>query len=310
MKLGGVRRLGHGEGSQGSPVLEDNANGGGRPRTSTVRATLFMKMTTARTSVAAALDRLYAAPLDGFVSLRRELSAELRALGDAAGARELSAARKPSRIAWALNQIARRHPERLEAAFEAHATAAKAQSQGDAGAMRDAARAFRERLGEVVQAGSGLLAETDAHLSAAQARELSETVRAAIAGGAESRAQLMAGRLAEGFEVEDPFAGLEAGPAGRKSRSPSPAAKPPDKAGAAAREREERLAREARDRALEETRRRVDGLEQEARQARATARQAEVAAARAQAEADRARRAVVALEEELEKARRELKDRR
>lgn len=263
---------------------------------------------TARTSVAGALDRLYAAPLAEFVALRRELAAELRALGDATGARELSAAKKPSRIAWALNQVARRHPERLKAAFDAHAAAAKTQSGGDAEAMRDAARAFRDRLGEVVQAGAGLLAEADAHLTAAQARELSETVRAAIAGGAEARAHLLAGRLAEGFEVEDPFAGLEAGSPGRRTPSPSLPSKSPDKRSVAARQREEQLA-EARERELEEIRRRVGALEEKARQARAMARQAEVAAARAQAEADRARRAVVALEEELEKARRELKDR-
>jgi hypothetical protein len=261
---------------------------------------------TARTPASDALDRLYAAPLDRFVVLRRELAAELRAAGDVAGALDVAAAKKPSRTAWALNQVARRHPESLQAVFDAHAAAAKAQSRGDAESIRETARAFRDLLADVVRSCAEVLAEHGARLNASQARQLSETVRAATVGGAEERAQLIAGRLAEDVDVEDPFAGLEATPSGKKARPPPSAPKPADARAAAAREREEM--REARERALAEARRRIHALEDEARQARAVAREAETSAARAQTEADRARRAVDSIEERLARARRELRD--
>jgi hypothetical protein len=158
-----------------------------------------------------ALDLLYAAPLDGFVALRKELAAARRAAGDPAGSREIAAAKKPSRIAWALNQVARQHPELLKGAFASHAGAARAQAHGDAEAVRDAVRWFREALAEVVREGSRVAAEAGVPLSADQARGLGETVRAAITGG--TQAELLAGRSTEDAEVEDPFAGLAASPA-------------------------------------------------------------------------------------------------
>jgi hypothetical protein len=257
------------------------------------------------TSIDDALDRLYAAPLDAFVTLRRELAAGLRASGDVAGAGEVAAVKKPSRTAWALNQIARSHPEALHAAFDAHAAAAKAQSHGDAASMRETVRAFRDALGDVVKRSEDVATQAGVPLSAAQVRQLGETVRAAMGG--ESRDRLLAGRLNEDVDVEDPFAGIEAGPGRRPAREPAPAASA-ESVASKAREREAQRAREAHERAVEEARRRVAVLEQEAKDARSTAREAEIAARRAQAEADRARRIATALDERLEEARKALKE--
>jgi hypothetical protein len=258
-----------------------------------------------------ALDRLYAAPFDDFVAQRRALGAEVRAAGDLAGARDVLAAKKPSRTVWALNQVARRDPEILRAAFDAHDAATSAQSSGDAASMRETARAFRERIADVVRRCGDVLAEGDARLNATQARRLGETVRAAVTGGPEARAQLLAGRLTEDVDVEDPFAGLVAPPAG-SSKKPAQHVRGEEATKArddeARRAREARKAQEARERSLEQARREVEALEGELRDARAAAREAETVAARAQASADRARRGVAVIEERLAKARRAMNE--
>ncbi len=280
----------------------------------------------AQRALTEALDELYGAPFEDFVERRRTLAAKLRSGGDVPGAREVLAAKKPSRTAWALNQLSRRRPASTQAAFEAHAAAAKAQYQADAGAMRETARAFRERVNDVVGVCAELLGESGAKLNALQARRLGETVRAAIAGGTASRERLLGGRLVEDIEEEDPFGGMEVGPHAAAPGRREPPRREASPAQAAEREKLERKGREreareqeARDRharraveAREATRkalrREVDAMEEAARQARASAREAEKIAARAQAEADRARRAVSVIEERLNKARAALGD--
>ena len=253
-----------------------------------------------------AFDRLYAAPLGEFVAVRRELAASLKAAGHVAAATEVGAAKKPSRTAWAMNQVARRSPGELRAAFDAHAAAAAAQSKGDAAAMRETVRAFREALGAVARSSAQVAADAGIPLSATQVRQLGETVRAAIADDA-ARERLLAGRLVEDVDVDEPFGGLDADPGPRRPKG-APSADVAS-AGEKARQREAERAREARERALEEARKRIAALEQEAREARIAARHAEVVARRAEDEADRARRAATALEERLEKARAELEGR-
>ena len=280
---------------------------------------------------AGALDRLYAAPFDDFVPTRREMVAALRAGGDVAGARAVAAAAKPSRTAWALNQVARRRPELLAAALEARAKAAAAQTSGDA--LRASARAYRDCLAALVQAASDVLSAGGAELTASQGRRISATVQA-IAGAddAGAREALLAGRLVADVDVDDPFAGLEAAPVRERSETHSPreAAPPPARHGVKrlhedastlekAREREkqarerERLAREREQERqaaeLEKARAKVAALEDEAREARVAAREAEVAAGRARAEAERLRRAVEAVEKRLSDAKGELRSR-
>src|SRR5258708_30599920 len=153
-------------------------------------------------TVSDAFDQLYEVPLDGFVALRKQLAAELRASGDVAGCSEVAAARKPSGAAWALNQVARRHPDELRAAFNAHAAAAKAQAHGDADAMRDSVRGFRDALGAVTRRSTEIATQGGGPLNATQIRQLGETVRAAVGG--EAREALLAGRLSKDVDVEDP----------------------------------------------------------------------------------------------------------
>ncbi len=279
---------------------------------------------------AGALDRLYAVPFDDFVPTRREMVAALRAGGDVAGARAVAAAAKPSRTAWALNQVARQRPELLAAALEARTKAAAAQTSGDA--LRASARAYRDCLAALVQAAGDALREGGGELTASQGRRISATVQA-IAGedDAGAREALLAGRLVADVDVDDPFAGLEAAPVRERPETHSPRESAPrathgvrrshDEVSALekAREREkqarerERLAQEREHERqaaeLEKARAKVAALEDEARQARVAAREAEVAAGRARAEAERLRRAVEAVEKRLSDAKGELRSR-
>jgi hypothetical protein len=173
----------------------------------------------------------------------------------------------------------------------------------DAEAMRGTARAFRDRLSDVARHCEQILAQAGARLNPAQTRRLGETVRAAIGGDRTLRERLLSGRLTEDIAIENPFGDVEASPTGGAG---APRAKQAQLSAAKAREREAEKARAARASAIEEAKRQVNILEEEARQARATARQTEASASRAQAEADRARVALAAVEDRLAKARQAL----
>jgi hypothetical protein len=234
---------------------------------------------------------------------------------------------KPSRTAWALNQVARREPALVQAALEALADAQAAQGSPDGVAMRATARAYRERVTAVTDAAAEFVREAGSELPPLQLRRIGATMQAVAAGGdADLREQLVKGRLAADVNLDDPFGGvtLKAQVEGvTRARASHPAAvakhaasgkaapdrAASDKAEAVARARAEAEARERARRAdqLEKARARVEAMEVEAKQARSAARDAEVAATRAQAEAERARRAVEPIEKRLEEARRSLR---
>jgi hypothetical protein len=285
---------------------------------------------------AVALDGLFAAPFDDFVPRRRELAAALRAAGDVASSRLVAAASKPSRTAWALNQVARRRPDLVAAAFEARAKAATAQAEGEAEALRATARAYRDRLADLVQAAADAVREDGGELTVAQGRRISATVQAvAGADGAEMREAVLAGRLVADVDVDDPFGGLELGPvresreaaaparddlAARRAATSSGLGRVHEQTRAHERSEQKRRMREQEEQArererqkqareLEKARERVAALETEAREARLAARDAEIAAGRAHAEAERSRRAVEAVERRLSEAKGELRTR-
>ncbi len=259
-----------------------------------------------------ACDLLYAAPLDDFVDLRRELAAGLRKAGNAPAARFVATASKPSRTAWALNQIARRHPELLVAILDARTTAVASQKRGEADVIRASARAYRERVAAAVQAASEILRKAGGGPNVTQSRRMGMTLQA-VASGEDSdlRARLLGGRLVADVDVDDPFAGLEVGPARERHVVTAPpsdelAPRRAARAAAEARARAQAAQRERRAQELGKANERVRELERKATEARASARQAEIAATQAQSEAARARRAVDAIEQRLVEARRAL----
>jgi hypothetical protein len=133
------------------------------------------------------LDELYAAEPADFVATRDRLVRELRAAGDAEGARELARRRRPTAAAHTVNQLARNRPDELGAyldlATTLRATQARAVSDEAARAeLRELDRDRRARLlrlldhagthrDDVERALAAALVDTDA-AAAARAGEL------------------------------------------------------------------------------------------------------------------------------------------
>jgi hypothetical protein len=261
-----------------------------------------------------ALDELYVAPFESFVAFRSELAARLRAAGDAFAARQVANATKPTRTAWALNQVARLRPELVAAIVSSREAAASAQKSGNSSEIRGSSRRHRDAIVEVVRAVGTILAADGASFSAVQARRVGETLQA-IAMDETERKALTAGRLTRDVAVADPFAGIDAGPPMLR-RSPGDSA-PSEKSARAeaskgrleersAQARDAERIRRERERVTEEARSRVKTLDASIAEARKAAAQAQRELVRAQHEADQAKRTLTDREQELERAKEHL----
>ena len=65
------------------------------------------------------IDGLFGLPPEEFIAARDQLARQLKAGGDAAGAKRVSALRRPTVAAWAVNQAARERPELVRELLEA-----------------------------------------------------------------------------------------------------------------------------------------------------------------------------------------------
>src|SRR5207302_1839782 len=70
-------------------------------------------------AVESAAGRLYGLPLEEFTKARDEHARVLRKDGDRAGADAVKALRKPSKAAWAINQVVRGQPDDVDALLAA-----------------------------------------------------------------------------------------------------------------------------------------------------------------------------------------------
>jgi hypothetical protein len=166
------------------------------------------------------LERLYAVPPAEFTRARNALAAELRAAGDAEGARAVGRLRRPSAPLWAVNQLARSARQPLEKFLNAVDHLRRTQLS-DARGATDAMRKQRESLDALVARAGASLREAGVRTSAETTRRLSGMLLGA-AVDATHAAELLAGRLTEepaapGFEA---FAGA---PRGRHLRLVPPA---------------------------------------------------------------------------------------
>ncbi len=254
-----------------------------------------------------ALDELYGAPFDNFMALRRALVLRLRGTGHVTEARSLSAAWKPTRTAWALNQIARRRPDLVATIVELWKGAAAAPQSADAGAIRESARRYREAAAEAVRDARAILASDGVLLSAPQVRRMTETLHALVCDDVE-RKRLLDGHLTRDTAVEDPFAGLEIGVSSvlvrHATEGGSPSLRADDEA---ARNREAERVREARQEAVDQAGARIAALELSISGARQVAADAKIALERARSLSDKASAAVDDFERQLAGARAHLK---
>jgi len=115
---------------------------------------------------------LYRGTPEDFIASRDALVRDLRAQGDDDLAKDVKALRKPTVLAWAMNQLADRDPEGVEALLETGAELRAAQratlSGGDAERLRKATAARRRAVVQLTRAAVGVLSgsgrEADPHV--------------------------------------------------------------------------------------------------------------------------------------------------
>jgi hypothetical protein len=141
------------------------------------------------------VDALYDAAAEDFVAARDALAKALRSSGERDAAALVKQLRRPTRAAWALNQLARRHADDVRSLVDLGRALADAQEQALAGHqvdLRQAGRARMEVVRHLTRLAEGILGPG----AAAQRDEVVATLTAASTDPA-AGAELVAGRLAE-----------------------------------------------------------------------------------------------------------------
>lgn len=242
--------------------------------------------------MAADADALYALPLEAFIRERDALAKRLRKEGRGEDADAVKGLRKPTVVAWAVNQLAHHHPDDLRELLAAADRLRVAQT-GRGGDFAEAAAAERQAVRALTRTAGTLLAAGGRAASDATLDRVARTLHAAAADD-EARDRLERGVLTDEVEPTG-FGGLlgqmapaEAARAGRGKAAP--------KEDQAARKRKE--AREAVGRArvhAKELRAEATAAEREAAQLRR-------AAERAERDAEKARERAEGAEAEVERA--------
>jgi hypothetical protein len=214
------------------------------------------------------LDELYGLPLEDWTRARNDLANRLKKAHQDEHAEEVRRLRKPSVVAWAVNQLARRKEHAVAALLRAGEQLRKAQEdalRGRAGAadVSTAARAEREAVRDLVTAARELLDEAGHAASQATLDRVSQTLRAAAVDET-------ARELLERGRFEEELRGVGFG----SLAAVQPAPRPRTDELRAAREHAKELRAEAR------------RLAKEARDAEAEAERLEHEAARAREEAE------------------------
>lgn len=143
------------------------------------------------------LDELFAQPLTGFTKFRDEIVRALNASGKKEEADEVKSIRKPSQVAWALNQVSRRNGKELEWLVEAD----KKLRDAGAGGAPEAAAARRKLIKRLSDAGLSFIEEAGGSPSESTRERIGRALLA-IGIDDEARKALILGRL-----VREPEAG-------------------------------------------------------------------------------------------------------
>jgi hypothetical protein len=230
------------------------------------------------------IDRLYGLPLSEFTSARNALVRDLRKAGRKDEAEEVRRLKKPSATAWAVNQLARREPAKVEELIKAGDALRKAQRDvlGGKGAdVREATRRQHELADDLLDTARDLLAEAGTRPTQSASQRISTTLRAASTDPTAAKL-LRKGRLPEDVESIGFGPLLHVAP---KGRAPAKAAVQRQ-----ARRRADRRKIEAAKARLREEREALDAAEREARAAKQAAERAERTAERAAARVEAAER--------------------
>jgi hypothetical protein len=147
--------------------------------------------------VDAEIDRLYGLPLEQFVAARNELARTLRQSGGGEAAADVSALRKPTLVAWAVNQLAHTRRREIDLLLDAGKRLIDAQQALIAGGQRAEIEGAQTSLRNAVRGLTDAAAEIlGKRASTATLAKVAETLRSA-ATAAEGRELLARGRLVE-----------------------------------------------------------------------------------------------------------------
>lgn len=259
------------------------------------------------------VDALYASDPDEFVSGRQALVKRLRSEGDKERAADVAKLRRPTAAAWAVNQLARRHPDEVAALVERGGELRRAHERLLTGDRDDdtaaAGRRRREAIADLVDRAAAILGESgraaDAHRDAIGATLDAASLDPDLA------ADVVAGRLAKELDPPSGFGDPDWTPgAAATADSWSPTAPRSEPAAAEARARAVTaraaairaadLAEQARE-AAEHAERERARLEEEVVRARKTAVDSHRAARELRDAAHEADRQATALEREAER---------
>ncbi|MGV9672918.1 MULTISPECIES: hypothetical protein [unclassified Gordonia (in: high G+C Gram-positive bacteria)] len=265
-------------------------------------------MTDASADLDEIADELYGLTPADFTARRNAYAKGARQRGDRDLAATITALRRPTRSAWILNQWIRRHPDGIDAIVELGTELREAQRRGAVGRLRDLAGHRRHVIVDAAAGIGEVAADLGARMSPATEREITQTLRAAIADVATAHL-LGRGRLVVAAE----YSGF--GPAGIVAVPDAPTEDSADRSGVDAdestddgTESSDRAELERRRRHAEADLRQAESLRDDARRAVSAAAEAvSVAAAEVGTltdETDRLRAELARAEQELGFARR------
>lgn len=130
-----------------------------------------------------AIEDLYLEPFENFVGARDELAKRLRSEGDADAAKQVRALRKPSRVAWAIDQVSGREQGLRDALLLAGAALREAQERlvagkGSSDEVREAAAREREAVEAALEAAGAAGGQSGSALSPAAQERARQTLHA------------------------------------------------------------------------------------------------------------------------------------
>ena len=146
------------------------------------------------------LDQLFETTPEEFVATRNGLVAKLNALGKNQVASELKALGRPTVPVWAINQLARREPDKvaalLDAANQLRSTQARAlRNKTSADQLRAAAQAEREALRTLLRSAQEFLREANRPDTPGLLGRVESTLHAHAVGNSADRELLRRGQL-------------------------------------------------------------------------------------------------------------------
>lgn len=225
------------------------------------------------------IDGLYGLSREEFTGARNALARELQKAGRKDDAEEVRALKKPSLSAWAVNQLARRHPQEVAGLVKAGDALRKAQRDVLAGKkdadVREASRAQHELADELVDAARAILEKTGTRATPITAQRISGTLRAASSDPVAAKL-LRQGRLSEDVESVGFGPLLHVAPQ-RKGRSRPTRDRARERAAAQKKRKRETVAQARKEAAA--ARKAADKAEREAKRARERAEAADRRAA-------------------------------